>query len=65
MSATTKKLFLPKKGTKLKEAVEQTEAYLLAECYNECGSWKKVAEILGVDRTTIFRKVIRYKLGKS
>ncbi|WP_378956582.1 sigma-54 interaction domain-containing protein [Pelosinus sp. sgz500959] len=59
------KIFLPKRGTKLKEAVEQTEAYLLAESYNEYKSWQKVAEILGVDRTTIFRKVVRYKLGKA
>ncbi|HWR06604.1 sigma-54 interaction domain-containing protein [Sporomusa sp.] len=56
------KNFLPKKGTKLKEAVEQTETYLLKECYQECRSWQKVAEILGIDRTTVFRKVVRYGL---
>ena len=57
--------FLPKRGTRLKEAVEQTEAYLLSESYAECGSWQKVAEKLGVDRTTIFRKVVKYKLEKN
>lgn len=56
------KTFLPKKGTKLKEAVEQTEAYLLIECYKEYRSWQKVAEALGIDRTTVFRKVVRYGL---
>ncbi len=56
------KTFLPKKGTKLKEAVEQTEAYLLTECYKEYRSWQKVAEALGIDRTTVFRKVVRYGL---
>lgn len=58
----SKKHFLPKRGTRLKEAVEQTEAYLLVESYKEYGSWQKVAEQLGVDRTTIFRKVVRYGL---
>ena len=56
------KTFLPKRGTKLKEAVEQTEAYLLTESYKEYGSWPKVAEVLGVDRTTVFRKVVKYNL---
>lgn len=59
------KTFLPKRGTKLKDAVEQTEVYLLSESYKEYGSWQKVAEKLGVDRTTIFRKVIRYGLDKK
>ena len=56
------KKFLPKRGTRLKEAVEQTEAFLLAECYKEHRSWPKVAERLGVDRTTVFRKVVKYGL---
>ena len=58
----SRKIFLPKRGTKLKEAVEQTEAYLLTENYKRYGSWQKVAEVLGVDRTTVFRKVVKYKL---
>lgn len=58
------KAFLPKRGTKLKEAVEQTEAYLLSEGYKEYGSWQKVADSLGIDRTTVFRKVIKYGLEK-
>jgi len=59
------KPFLPKKGTKLKEAVEQTEIYLLSESYKEYGTWQKVAEKLGIDRTTVFRKVIKYGLEKK
>ena len=59
------KTFLPRKGTRLKEAVEQTEAYLLCESYKDYGSWQKVAENLGIDRTTVFRKVIRYGLDKK
>ncbi|QDR79006.1 sigma-54 interaction domain-containing protein [Sporomusa termitida] len=59
------KNFLPKKGTKLKEAVAQTEAYLLTECYKEYRSWQKVAEVLGIDRTTVFRKAVRYGLEKK
>lgn len=52
----------PKRGTKLKDAVAQTEAYILNETYNEYKSWQKVAEVLGVDRTTIFRKAVKYGL---
>jgi PAS domain S-box-containing protein len=56
--------FYPKRTTKLKDAVEQTEKYLLQENYKEYGSWQKVAEILGIDRTTVFRKVVKYGLEK-
>lgn len=52
----------PKKGTKLKEAVANTERYLLSETFKECGSWNQAAELLGVDRATIFRKVAKYGL---
>ncbi|MDR3590072.1 MAG: sigma 54-interacting transcriptional regulator [Negativicutes bacterium] len=60
-----KKVFLPKQGARLKTAVEQTEAFLLAETYREHPSWPKVAEILGVDRATIFRKAAKYGLLKK
>lgn len=53
---------LPKRGTKLKDAVAQTEAYILNETYLEYKSWQKVAEVLGLDRTTIFRKAVKYGL---
>ncbi len=54
---------LPKPGTRLKEAVVEMETYLLSETYKECGSWQKVAHLLGVDYTTVYRKVARYRLA--
>ena len=56
------KRHLPAKGARLKDAVEETERYLIEEAYRELGSWKKVAEALGVDRTTIFRKATKYHI---
>lgn len=55
---------LPRHGTRLKDAVEETERYLLEETFREHRSWKKVAEILKVDRTTAFRKAVKYGLMK-
>jgi len=54
-----------KQGTRLKEAIEETERQLLEETYRNLGSWKKVAEILGVDRATVFRKANKYQLIKN
>jgi PAS domain S-box-containing protein len=59
------KSFLPKRGTKLKAAVEETEAYLLEEAYKQHLSWQKVAEALDIDRATAYRKAIRYGLIKT
>ena len=56
--------FLPKRGTKLKVAVEQAESFLLTETYKEHPSWQKVAELLDVDRATIYRKAREYGLLK-
>lgn len=56
--------FLPKKGTRLKTAVEQAEAYLLSETYNDCLSWTQVAEALEIDRATVYRKAKAYGLLK-
>mgnify|MGYP003586446077 CR=1 FL=1 len=56
---------LPKRNTKLKEAVEYTESYLLTEAYREHKSWPVVAEVLGADRATIYRKAARYGLIKE
>ena len=53
---------LHRHGARLKEAVIETETYLLSETYKECRSWQKLAEILGVDRATIFRKASKYHL---
>ena len=60
--ALKNKIPVPRRSTKLKAAVEQTEAYLLSEAFREHASWHKVAEILGVDRATIYRKATRYGL---
>ena len=58
------KSFFPRKGTKLKAAVEQVEAYLLSEAYKEHHSWQKVAEVLDIDRATVYRKAKGYGLLK-
>lgn len=59
------KVFLPRRGAKLKAAVEQTEKYLLAESYKENHNWQKVAELLGINRATVFRKAAKYGLIKN
>jgi len=56
--------FQPRRGTKLKVAVEQAESFLLAETYKEHPSWQKVAELLEVDRATVYRKAREYGLLK-
>lgn len=53
---------MPKSGTKLKDALAAAEKYLLEETLREYSSLHKVAELLGVDRTTVFRKAVKYKL---
>ncbi|VBB06702.1 pas fold [Lucifera butyrica] len=50
------------KGSKLKMTMEQIEAHFLAEAFKEYQSWPKVAEELGMNRSTIFRKASKYKL---
>jgi PAS domain S-box-containing protein len=57
----TKKAFSGS-STHLKDAVATTERLLLSETYKQCGSWPKVAEILGVNFTTVYRKASRYGL---
>jgi PAS domain S-box-containing protein len=57
--------FLPRQGTKLKDAVAQTEVYVLNQAYKEYGCWQKVADVLALNRATIFRKVAKYGLGKK
>jgi transcriptional regulator of acetoin/glycerol metabolism len=59
------KEFLPKPGTKLRAAMERAEEYLLAETFRDCGCWSKVAEILGIDRATVYRKARRHGLLKG
>ena len=54
--------YIPHKSTKLKDAMEEMEAYLIRQAHIKYGSWQKVAAELGVDRTTIFRKAAKYGL---
>lgn len=56
--------FLPANGSKLKHALEQVEAHLLAEAFKECESWPLVAQALGIDRSTVFRKAAKHGLLK-
>jgi PAS domain S-box-containing protein len=60
-----KEHFMPRKGSKLKEAVEQVEIQLMTEAFKEYSSWAKVADVLGVDRSTIFRKANKYGIDGS
>ena len=57
--------FFPRPGTKLKDAVAQTEVYILNQAYKEYGCWQKVSDALGMNRATIFRKVAKYGIGKK
>jgi PAS domain S-box-containing protein len=57
--------YVPRQGARLKDAVEETERYLIEEAYREHRSWKKVAEILGIDRTTVFRKASKYHIAEQ
>ena len=60
--AVRSKEFLPEIGTKLKDAVMETEKYLLSKTYKKYGSWQKVSEILGVNLSTLYRKASGYHL---
>ena len=53
---------LPRIGSRLSDVLAETEAVLLAETYKEHGSWQKVADILGIDHSTVYRKVAKYRL---
>ncbi|WP_407306495.1 sigma 54-interacting transcriptional regulator [Desulfosporosinus sp. SB140] len=55
---------LPEYGTQLQDAAAQAEAYLISKTYREWGSWAKVAEILGVNKSTIYRKALKHGLLK-
>ena len=56
---------LPKPGAKLKEAVESTEKYLLTSTLKEYGTLQMAASVLGIDRSTCFRKAVKYGLVAS
>lgn len=62
IDTTTPKGFVRQRGAKLKTALEQAEALIISETYAEYPSWPKVAQILGVDRSTMFRKAAKHGL---
>jgi len=53
---------VPRIGTKLKDAIAETESYLLLEAYKKGGSWVNAAKLLGINFSTVYRKAKRYKL---
>ena len=46
----------------LRQAVEEKEKYLIVQALKECGSMTKAAKRLGLDRTTVLRKVSKYSI---
>jgi transcriptional regulator with PAS, ATPase and Fis domain len=56
------KTYRPRRGMKLRQALEETESLFLAETFAEYKSWNKVAEVLGIDKTTVYRKASKYGL---
>jgi PAS domain S-box-containing protein len=51
-----------KSGIRLKDMIEDTERLIIEESFHQYRCWKKVAEILGIDRVTLYRKAKRYNL---
>jgi PAS domain S-box-containing protein len=54
--------YIPRRGSKMSEAVAEVEAYLLEEAFARLGSWQRAAAELGVDKATAYRKAGRYGL---
>ena len=50
----------------LKDALQETEKKLISLAYEETqGNQQKVADLLGVDRSTITRKISQYNIKKQ
>lgn len=49
----------------LKKAVEELELRLLELALKECGSTRKIAKILGINQSTVVRKLQHYRIGKA
>lgn len=56
--------FVPKRGKKLKDAVQEVEKFMMQETFKELKSWDKVAAELGINRATVYRKAGYYGLIK-
>lgn len=50
-----------KEGITLKESIEQVESILIQGAYEKFGSTSKAAEALGVDQSTVVRKLKKYR----
>ncbi|WP_243361826.1 sigma 54-interacting transcriptional regulator [Fundidesulfovibrio terrae] len=56
--------YIPRRGSKMSEAVAEVESYLLEESCRRLGSWQKAAVELGIDKATAYRKAAKYGLLK-
>lgn len=63
-SLRQKMSFIPKRGRKLKDSVQEVERFLMQESFKELNSWDKVAVELGINRATVYRKAKYYCLLK-
>ncbi|WP_165445400.1 sigma 54-interacting transcriptional regulator [Bacilliculturomica massiliensis] len=52
-------------GMKLQEVLDRVEKQVLAEVYGKYGSTTRAAEVLGVNQSTIVRKLAKYGLCKN
>ena len=63
--AIRRSTYIPRRGSKMGEAVAEVEAYLLGEAFRKLGAWQKVALELGIDKATAYRKASKYGLLKQ
>jgi len=57
--------FYSKKPVPLKQAVTEVEIHLIKQAMKEGGSTYKAAELLGIDQSTIVKKIKRYGISQS
>ncbi|GFK93439.1 DNA-binding transcriptional activator HyfR [Fundidesulfovibrio magnetotacticus] len=57
--------YIPRKGSRMAEAVAEVEAYLLEKAFGKHGNWQRVAQELGIDKATAYRKAAKYGLTKD
>lgn len=58
-------VYIPKRGSRMSEAVAEVETYLLEKAFNKHGTWQKAAQELGIDKATAYRKAAKYGLLKE
>ncbi len=57
--------YIPRRGSRMGEAVAEVEAYLLEDAFSKYGTWQRVAIELGIDKATAYRKAAKYGLLKE